>query len=459
MRITSISFKGFPPFFNGTILFPPQAVDGLADVQFITGQNGTGKTRILSALAAACGNSSELDRRSDLSENSDLVVRTVFENAIGIFVRSIGQTFFLNREEDVDRFVSEWTWHPAERSSTSMDVSTKIARTTLRAGNFRDADCQFVESLLKWRSSCSPFSAQAYRGSGRIGECPDSLSAMKTLPLGEPMEHLVFDRERKDADIVCQALVNLKIGAAMEMQSGVENFGSRGTKLVQRFESAVSAITGRPFSFIVKPHPKLRLIVKWGSDSMEFSGLPDGLQSIVGWLVACVAKLEIFFPDDPSPLDVPLILILDEPETHLHPAWQRHIIPAAQKLFPNAQIFVATHSPFVISSVNSGWIHVLRTDKSGIVTADDPKPCSKGDSWIDAVEDVLGVTEWYDPETEALLTEFRALKRKTLSERGDLNSLKEKAEAIASRSQSLRSMMAREMHQLQRNMAEAVAEP
>ena len=459
MRITSISFKRFPPFLSGTICFPPQAVHGLADVQLITGQNGTGKTRILSALAAACGNSTELDLRSNPSESSDVVVRIILGNSIGIFVRSIGQTFFLNHEKDFDAFVSEWSLHPAERSATSMEMSTKMTRTTLHAGKFRKADCQFVESLLEWRSSSSSFSAQAYRGSGRIGECPDSLAAMKTLRFGEPKEHLVFDRERKDDDVVCQALVNLKVGAAMELQSGIDDFGSRSTSLVHRFETAVSGITGRPFSFIVKPHPQLRLVVTWGSELMEFSGLPDGLRSIIGWLVACVAKLELFFPDDPSPLDIPLILIVDEPETHLHPAWQRQIIPAAQRLFPNAQIFVATHSPFVISSVNSGWIHVLRADKKGVVTADDPKPCSKGDSWIDAVEDVLGVTEWFDPETEAMLAEFRSLKREVLADSGEMEKLKEKAEAIASRSESLRSIMAREMHQLRRNMSEAVAEP
>ena len=102
---------------------------------------------------------------------------------------------------------------------------------------------------------------------------------------------------------------------------------------------------------------------------------------------------------------------------------------------------------------------MLRANQDGQVTVDEPKPCSKGDTWIDAVEDVLGLTSWYDPETEALLAEFRTLKREVLSERGDISSLKEKADAIASRSESLRSMMAREMHQLQRNMAEAVAEP
>ena len=53
------------------------------------------------------------------------------------------------------------------------------------------------------------------------------------------------------------------------------------------------------------------------------------------------------------------ILFLDEIEEHLHPAWQRKILPAIQSLFPNAQIFISTHSPFVIGSVDGAWIHKL----------------------------------------------------------------------------------------------------
>ena len=53
------------------------------------------------------------------------------------------------------------------------------------------------------------------------------------------------------------------------------------------------------------------------------------------------------------------ILFLDEIEVHMHPAWQRKILPAVQKLFPNAQIFISTHSPFVVGSVDGAWIHKL----------------------------------------------------------------------------------------------------
>jgi predicted ATP-binding protein involved in virulence len=47
------------------------------------------------------------------------------------------------------------------------------------------------------------------------------------------------------------------------------------------------------------------------------------------------------------------IVLIDEIEAHLHPNWQREIIPLLTKLFPNIQFFITTHSPQIIASVNS----------------------------------------------------------------------------------------------------------
>lgn len=44
-------------------------------------------------------------------------------------------------------------------------------------------------------------------------------------------------------------------------------------------------------------------------------------------------------------------MLIDEPETHLHLALQRQIMPILTKLFPNVQFIVATHSPFILSSL------------------------------------------------------------------------------------------------------------
>jgi len=65
------------------------------------------------------------------------------------------------------------------------------------------------------------------------------------------------------------------------------------------------------------------------------------------------AELKRFEPDRE------LFILVDEPETHLHPRWQRTILPAllglADALDPNLslQLFVTTHSPIVLASVET----------------------------------------------------------------------------------------------------------
>lgn len=56
-----------------------------------------------------------------------------------------------------------------------------------------------------------------------------------------------------------------------------------------------------------------------------------------------------------------MVIILDEAEAHLHPKWQRAIVPAllgiAQDLHGDLaiQYFVASHSPLVLASAESSW--------------------------------------------------------------------------------------------------------
>lgn len=44
------------------------------------------------------------------------------------------------------------------------------------------------------------------------------------------------------------------------------------------------------------------------------------------------------------------ILLVDEPENSLHPSWQQRILSLYKKSGKNNQVFIATHSPFIISS-------------------------------------------------------------------------------------------------------------
>ncbi len=65
--------------------------------------------------------------------------------------------------------------------------------------------------------------------------------------------------------------------------------------------------------------------------------------------------------------DVPAdIVLIDEPEQHMHPKWQRVFIEALRTLSPSSQFIVATHSVEVLDSVLSTERHLLLRD-------DDPR--------------------------------------------------------------------------------------
>ncbi len=431
MRIEALRLESFPPFADQNLIFPPlpEGVTG-GEVHLFTGENGTGKTRLLCVLAAACGNDSDLDNRAGKPSGST--------NAK--LLASAGRKAWY------------WSWQPR--------LCAMI--------NSANCDVRFLEmplihlSLAELRNSLTHLgendphrAALAFRATVRANDA--KVVAMQTVRFGNTHDHLSFEPTANEDAIICQSMANLKMGAAMEYLSKGPREAARSMKIAERLEATISQVTGREFSFDVTPHPEVRLRVYWGGVTMRINQLPDGLRSIIGWLVSCIAKLETQFPENSDPLDIPIILLLDEPESHLHPAWQRKLIPAAQTLFPHSQIFVATHSPFVISSVNSGWIHILRANKAGIVKADEPRPCSEGDSYLDVVEDILGVKEWYDPETEQLLAEFRTARDEVLDGDGDVDKLRAMAEAIAKRSDSLREVMAREMAQANRLVAQGTA--
>lgn len=66
------------------------------------------------------------------------------------------------------------------------------------------------------------------------------------------------------------------------------------------------------------------------------------------------------------------ILLIDEPELHLHVSWHRVILNALRELLPKTQIICATHSLEIISSVKSYERFVIKSDedyKNGTVSA------------------------------------------------------------------------------------------
>lgn len=58
-------------------------------------------------------------------------------------------------------------------------------------------------------------------------------------------------------------------------------------------------------------------------------------------------------------VNLPGVILIDELEAHLHPAWQRTICEWLRVRFPLIQFFITTHSPLILQAADPGGIFVL----------------------------------------------------------------------------------------------------
>lgn len=46
------------------------------------------------------------------------------------------------------------------------------------------------------------------------------------------------------------------------------------------------------------------------------------------------------------------IVLIEEVDCHIHPRWQRKILPSLTELFPDCQFIVTTHSPYILDGMS-----------------------------------------------------------------------------------------------------------
>lgn len=395
--------------------------DKVAELHLFTGSNGTGKSRILGALAAAAANESYLSQRLGNEEAWSIAFSQYPELQPGQRSR---QEVWLHKHKD----------QPVSIGST--------------IGSFRF------------------YGGQTFAYAGVPFLNGDALPASGTAKPATQKELASFSRGPDYSTRLVSLLLDLVNDANSEFanrmsagKSGEED-KSRPERIVQILQERLREELGlRSFAFRARNRPQRDLEVEWNDKRLRFNQLPDGLRLVIGWFVDIVVMSDLVPApgvenSESLPFERPFILLLDEPETHLHVSWQRRILPLAQKLFPNAQMFVATHSPFVVSSVNMGWIHKLEQQEDGSVKIIEAVKAGKGDSYMTAVQEVLGLKEWFDPETEQLLGKFDAALDAAYSENGaSEKAMRDQAEALMGRSTEVRNLIAGLVAQFDRTKA------
>jgi predicted ATPase len=86
------------------------------------------------------------------------------------------------------------------------------------------------------------------------------------------------------------------------------------------------------------------------------------------------------------------VVLMDEPENHLHPSLQQALLPRLLDAFPTVQFICASHNPFIVSSVPESNVYVLRFTEERSVRSEYLDTINKAGSANEILRDVLGLS-------------------------------------------------------------------
>ena len=143
------------------------------------------------------------------------------------------------------------------------------------------------------------------------------------------------------------------------------------------------------------------VILEAGTGDFSLDAASGGIAALVdvAWQIYMRSRSDTIFT-----------VVMDEPENHLHPSLQRSVLPGLLSAFPQAQFIVATHNPFVVTSVRDSNVIVLdfidgRVESTKLADVDRSATANQ------VLTDVLGVPFpvplWVEDEVDKIVNSVK----------------------------------------------------
>ena len=156
----------------------------------------------------------------------------------------------------------------------------------------------------------------------------------------------------------------------------------------------------------------LRMVVKKNGEELIINQLSDGEKCTLAMVGDLARRMAIANPKTNYPLEGNAVVLIDEIDLHLHPAWQRNVVPAFMETFPQCQFLLTTHSPQILSHLNSENIWILKKTRSGVRAMRPVQAFGQTSGRI--LEDIMDVSERPEEVRKELTKLFRAIEEKKL---------------------------------------------
>ncbi len=346
MPVTSLHISDVGPFDAIEFEFDPH-------LNVITGPNNSGKSTLLWVLGELLvypfTMPSKVIRSDRASWRLSISTSTGAESIDG------------NLPADVNGMISVYekvgytSYVPAQRVSTNYRSSGPTVSRNMESESNESLDQLAVElpEVVK-RMGLEAF-RQAVRQEVINESRPELLKRSRLMMAGNT---LVDDRAMK------QRFINLDYAATRTEKPVIKTY----LKQVAELASEITGDFPMEFLGVAEDEQGLYPSFRTPDGDLPLDVLSQGTQSIVQFVAHLLLRYAEYYNFPPNLDDKPGIAVIDEIDAHLHPTWQRRIIPALTHSFPSLQIFCSTHSPLMLTGLSEGQIQLLRRDSEGKIT-------------------------------------------------------------------------------------------
>ncbi|MBK7143330.1 MAG: AAA family ATPase [bacterium] len=151
----------------------------------------------------------------------------------------------------------------------------------------------------------------------------------------------------------------------VEYQSKSASDGPRYQRLLNDLFDVIGRLTGDvKIEFGGIDLENRRILVRTEDGLVAFEQVSQGATSLLGWVGVLLQRLYEMYRQSPNPRSESAIVLIDEIDAHMHPAWQQSIVEKLTECFPNTQFICSTHSPLVVGGMDISQIIKFSRDKA-----------------------------------------------------------------------------------------------
>ncbi len=374
MRIDSLKVENFRCFTEAEWEFSP-------GFNVLIGDNGSGKTAVLDALAVAVGSffwSIKRIRHRKIIREKDMLCHVNHESENPF----LEYKKFLNINTKIEMYNESILLHRSISKGNIQIIKSNKPHQSYIFGELTNLSVELDNMKNKYNNSqnfdINKVEKIKYDLEKSIN---DSLQSMKYLPLitlysagrawlKPKPNHLRFrgPQERIQGYADClEEESNEQFLYDWFTQREIAALQKNGaSKTMEGIRQAVCTCLGDDWTRVWYDIDLAEVMAEHKDNgSLPVRLLSDGQRSILAMGLDMAYRCAVLNPHlaENASQETPGVVLIDEIDLHLHPKWQREIVGNLRRAFPKVQFFVTTHSPIIIQSLDPKLDRVI--DLSG----------------------------------------------------------------------------------------------